>query len=78
MKPADYKWIARWGEMLGIDKWTIDYHQRLAARTNAPLTVVYPLNSGRERWNTIDGLLNRRTRAHMQERYDDCPAWKEN
>ena len=72
-RPEDYKWIKRWGQMMGSFATYIRDEQDRASRDRAPINAIY---RGREgKWSVIEEVTNQLTRDYFLKRYPgDCPA----
>jgi hypothetical protein len=69
-KPADYVWIARWGNRLGSYIPYVESQQEKAAQEDAPLTAIFE-SSGV--WMTVEDITNEDTLRSLAKRYANDP-----
>lgn len=65
MKPEEYVWIRKWGEMMGSSDYYIEEQQKLAAQDGAPLNAIYAGHNWPKRWETTADITNVDTRAYL-------------
>jgi hypothetical protein len=61
MKPSDYTWIKKWGELMSSSQSYIEFEQQRAAEDNAPIKAIYKdIMTGK--WRTCDDITNVQTK----------------